>query len=138
MSALKTTLSGYVRYRGREGQISFLLHRVTGLGTLLFLGIHILDTATVYFAPQLYPDAIHLYSTTPFMIGEIILVFCVLYHGANGIRLAISDWFPKLWRIRQERSWAIGTLILAIILWLPAAIIMGYNLLYYNFHLFGG
>ncbi len=37
MSSLKTTLSGYAGYRGREGHYSFLLHRITGLGTALFL-----------------------------------------------------------------------------------------------------
>ncbi len=138
MSALKTTLDGYIRYRGREGQLSFLLHRITGLGTVLFLGIHILDTATVFFIPSLYPHAIEIYSSTPFMIGEIALVFCVIYHGSNGIRLALSDWFPKLWKIRTERTWALFTFILALVLWAPAAGVMFYNLLKYNFHMFGG
>ncbi len=138
MSALRTALDGYVRYRGREGQTSFLLHRITGLGVVLFLGIHILDTATVYFFPSLYPHAMALYGATPFMLGEIVLVFCVIYHGANGLRLALSDWFPKLWKIRTERSWALLTFVLAVILWAPAAGIMGYNLLKYNFHMFGG
>jgi len=59
----KTTLSGYVRYRG-QGHYVFLLHRITGLGTLLFLAIHILDTAVVYFAPAFYADAIAIYRST--------------------------------------------------------------------------
>ncbi len=138
MSTLKTTLDGYVGYRGREGQLSFLLHRITGLGTLLFLSIHILDTATVYFFPNLYAHAIDIYRTAIFSVGEIALVFCVLYHGANGIRITIFDWFPKLWKIRTERQWAIITLIFAIIIWLPTAFIMGRNILIFNFGLFGG
>jgi succinate dehydrogenase / fumarate reductase cytochrome b subunit len=135
---LRTTLIGYVRYRGHQGHLAFLMHRVTGLGTLLFLTIHILDTATVYFFPNLYADAIALYRTTLFGLAEMVLVFCVLYHGANGLRIAFFDWFPKYWTIEIERKWATCTLILAIILWLPAAIIMGRNLLIYNFRLFGG
>ena len=86
----KTTLSGYVRYRG-QGHYVFLLHRITGLGTLLFLAIHILDTAVVYFAPAFYADAIAIYRSTPFMLGEIALVFCVIFHGANGLRIAYFD-----------------------------------------------
>ncbi len=86
MDTLQTSVTGLTRYRGREGQISFILHRLTGLGTLLFLSLHILDTATVYFFPSLYEHAIGLYRTTPLMIGEIILVFCVIYHGVNGDR----------------------------------------------------
>lgn len=138
MSELKTTMTGYVRYRGREGQLSFLLHRLTGLGTLLFLTIHILDTATVYFFPSLYDHAIGVYQTTLFGLGELALVFSVLYHGANGLRIAFFDWFPHLWRIETERKWAIGTLIFTIILWVPMAIIMGRNILIHNYGLLGG
>jgi succinate dehydrogenase / fumarate reductase cytochrome b subunit len=133
MSTLRATLSGSVRYRGREGQLSFILHRLTGLGTLLFLTIHILDTATVYFAPSLYQEAIAIYQSTPFMIGEIILVFAVLFHGANGLRIALFDLFPSLWREPSQRNAFYITLSLAILLWLPAAFIMGRNLVVNNF-----
>ena len=78
MSSLRTTLTGYIGYRGKEGHLSFLLHRVTGLGTALFLTIHILDTSFVFFFPQLYQHAIDLYRSTLFGIAEIGLIFCVL------------------------------------------------------------
>src|SRR3990172_3439538 len=91
MDTLQTNVAGLATYRGREGQISFILHRLTGLGTLLFLSLHILDTATVYFIPSLYEHAIDLYRSTPFMLGEIILVFSIIYHGVNGAPMAIFD-----------------------------------------------
>ena len=138
MSALKTTLSGYVGYHGREGQLSFLLHRLTGIGTLLFLSIHILDTATVYFFPNLYAHAIALYRTVPFEVGELGLVFSVLYHGSNGLRIAFFDLFPKYWKKEYSRNGVWITLIIAVILWLPLAGIMGFNILKYNFGMFGG
>ena len=53
MSGLWLTVQQAVFYRGREGQLSFLARRLAGLGTLLFLAVHILDTATVYFVPSL-------------------------------------------------------------------------------------
>jgi succinate dehydrogenase cytochrome b subunit len=133
MSTLMATLTGSLRYRGREGQLSFLLHRLTGLGTLLFLTIHILDTATVYFAPALYKDAIDIYRSTPFMIGEIILVFAVLFHGSNGLRIALFDLFPTLWQDRSQRNAFYTTLVISIVLWLPAAFLMGRNMILYNF-----
>lgn len=138
MSSIKTTLSGYVKYRGREGQLSFLLHRITGLGTLLFLTIHILDTSAVFFFPSLYEHGIALYRTTIMSLGEMVLVFCVLYHGVNGVRIAFFDWFPNLWNIASARKWALLTLIIAVLLWLPAAIIMGRNILIYNYGMLGG
>jgi succinate dehydrogenase / fumarate reductase cytochrome b subunit len=133
MSTLMATLTGTLRYRGREGQLSFILHRLTGLGTLLFLSIHILDTATVYFAPGLYQHAIAIYRATPFMIGEIILVFAVLFHGANGLRIALFDLFPSLWQDRSQRNAFYTTLLISIGLWLPAAFVMGRNMILNNF-----
>ena len=136
MEVVKLNLLGLARYRGREGQLSFLLHRLTGLGTLLFLTIHILDTATVYFFPQLYEHAIDLYRTTPLMIGEIILVFSVIYHGVNGLRIAVFDlFFPGMWNISVQRKTAVWTLAIAIVLWLPALFLMGRALLVHNFGL---
>ena len=138
MSSIKTTVGGYLRYRGREGQWSFILHRLTGLGVLLFLAVHILDTATVYFAPALYEHAIAIYRTTLFGIAEMGLVFAVLYHGTNGIRIAIFDWFPHLWTIERQRKAATATLIFAVVLWLPLMYIMARNILIHNFGMFGG
>ncbi|MBP7786715.1 MAG: hypothetical protein KA046_02415, partial [Longilinea sp.] len=126
-------------YRGREGHWTFLLHRITGLGTGLFLTIHILDIAFVYFAPRLFLDVIELYQTTLFGIGEIFLVFCVFYHGLNGLRIAYFDMFkPRSWSREIQTKSSRILLILAIALWLPAAAWMIRNLLIHNFGLLGG
>jgi succinate dehydrogenase / fumarate reductase cytochrome b subunit len=133
MDVVRTNVTGLTKYRGREGQISFLLHRLTGLGTLLFLAIHILDTSTVYFFPSLYEHAIELYRSTPLMLGEIILVFCVIYHGINGLRIAIFDlFFPDKWTIEIQPKVALWSLILAIVLWLPAAFLMARAIITHN------
>jgi succinate dehydrogenase / fumarate reductase cytochrome b subunit len=132
MTSLRVPLEGSLTYRGREGQWAYWLHRLTGLGTLLFLTIHILDTSTVYFAPDLYQHAIAIYRMTPFMLGEIVLVFCVLYHGVNGLRVALFDLRPSLWREDRQRTsfwWVLG---LSIALWLPAAFLMGRSLIEHN------
>jgi succinate dehydrogenase / fumarate reductase cytochrome b subunit len=139
MDVVKLNVTGLATYRGREGHLSFLLHRLTGLGTLLFLTVHILDTATVFFFPNLYNHAIELYRSTPMMLGEIALVFSVIYHGVNGARIALFDlFFPGRWNIQTQRRTAVWVLVIAVALWLPAAFIMGRNILVYNFGLFGG
>jgi succinate dehydrogenase / fumarate reductase, cytochrome b subunit len=137
MSAIKTTLTGYLGYRGREGHWSFLLHRITGLGTGLFLTLHIIDTALVYFAPSLYQDVINLYRSTLFSLGEIALMFCVFFHGVNGLRVAYYDLFaPKNWSIPTQRKASLWTLIISLVLWVPAGGWMFYNMLYFNYGLF--
>lgn len=133
MSTLRVPLEGSLTYRGREGQWAYLLHRITGLGTLLFLAVHILDTSTVYFFPSLYEHAIDLYRSTLFMLGEIVLVFCVLYHGVNGLRVAVFDLKPAWWNESRQRSSFWWTLGLSLLLWLPAAFLMGRSLVIHNF-----
>ena len=136
MQTIRTTLFGLTTYRGRMGHFSFIFHRLTGLGTLLFLTVHILDTATVYFFPSLYQHAIDIYRSTPFMLGEIVLVFCVIYHGVNGARIALFDLFaPQRWQASMQSKSAVITLVIAILLWLPAAFIMARSLLINNFGL---
>ncbi len=138
MSSLKVTMGGYARYRGREGQLSFILHRLSGLGTLLFLTVHILDTSTVYFFPNLYQHAIDLYRTTLAGVGEMMLVAAVLFHGVNGLRITLFDWRPQMWSIETERKSVLLSILLSFLLWLPVAYIMGRNILMHNFGLFGG
>jgi len=139
MSTLKTTATGYVGYRGREGHYAFLLHRITGLGTVLFLVIHIIDIALVYFYPAGFLDALSVYQTTLFGIGEIALVFCVFFHGINGLRIAVSDMFmPKNWSIENARKTTRLTLIATLVLWLPSTFIMVRNILIHNYGMFGG
>lgn len=138
-SSLKTTLRGYVGYRGKEGHWSFLLHRITGLGVLLFLAIHIIDTSFVYFAPQLYDDVINIYRTTLFGLGEVGLIFSLFFHGINGLRIAFLDIFkPTDWTIERERRSALISLIITLVLFVPSAVWMLRNLFMHNYGLFGG
>lgn len=123
-------MKGLVTYQGGVGQLSFILHRLTGIGILLFLVIHVMDTSTVFFFPGLYADAINIYRSVPFMIGEIFLVFSVIYHGVNGARIATFDLFlVKKLELKMEASTVLVTLLLSILLWLPAAFIMSRNIL---------
>ncbi|HJX41531.1 MAG TPA: succinate dehydrogenase, cytochrome b556 subunit, partial [Anaerolineales bacterium] len=125
MTMLNATLEGGLRYRGREGQWAYVFNRVSGLATLLFLTLHILDTATVYFIPQGYETLVDIYRSTPVMISEIMLVAAVLYHGLNGYRVIYFDLKPDRWNARNSARWFWGVCAGAFLLWLPAAYFMG-------------
>ena len=134
---IKTTLAGYANYKG-YGLLAFLLHRITGLGTLFFLTIHVLTTSSVYFYPQGYNKIIGIFRWPPVMFAEIILVFCVIYHGVNGLRIAYLDLFkPDLWKKASAKKSVIYTLMIAIVLWIPPAAVMGYNMFHFGLSLFG-
>lgn len=123
MSTLILTAREALRYKGKEGQLAWIGHRLAGLGTLLFFVIHVVDTSWVYFWPQGYSHAIDLYRSWPFQIGELFLVLAVMYHGLNGLRVALMDWKPALWQ--YQRQMTLGVFGLTALLYAPAFIIMG-------------
>jgi succinate dehydrogenase / fumarate reductase cytochrome b subunit len=81
-------------YRGREGQWSWIAHRVTGVGILLFLFAHVVDTALVGWGPDAYNRVIEVYHHPIVQIMELGLVGAVIYHALNGIRIMIVDFWP--------------------------------------------
>lgn len=134
---INITLPGYTKYKGK-GFHAFILHRISGLGTILFLTLHITTTATVFFAPQWYDVLVEIFRNPIIMIAEIILAFFVIYHGVNGLRIAYVDLIqPDLWKKKPTSKLMSAVFIVTFLLWLPAAGILGYNLLKYGFNLFG-
>jgi succinate dehydrogenase / fumarate reductase cytochrome b subunit len=127
MSTLVTTIRDAFRYRGKEGQLAWIGHRLAGLGTLLFFLIHVVDTSFVFFWPNGYEHAIALYRSAPFLIGELFLLLAVIYHGVNGLRIALMDWRPQLWR--HQRVMALGAFVLVAALYIPVFIIMAGHIL---------
>lgn len=131
MTSLVTTLTETLRYRGAIGQWSWVLHRITGLGVVLFLTLHVVDTSWAYFYPDLYAKAIAVYQTPLFTIGEFVLIACVVYHALNGLRIGIFDARPELWKHQAKAAQAVilGTILLLI----PVFILMfGHVLDHYN------
>ncbi len=109
-------------YRGGSGQAAWLLHRLTGLGVLLFLIFHILDTALVLFGAELYDKVIRIYTHPLFRVGEVGLAAAVLYHALNGIRITILDFWPELSSKHRELFYAV--VVLFVLLFLPSAYLM--------------
>ncbi len=112
--------------RSQTGAWAWLLHRVTGVGVLLFLLAHIVDTALIGFGPAAYEHALGLYRMPVFKVGEILLVFAVIYHSVNGVRVILVDFWEAGTKYHKQLFWAsvAGTAVLFI----PAAIIMGSRL----------
>jgi succinate dehydrogenase / fumarate reductase, cytochrome b subunit len=131
VSSLITTLTETLRYRGAIGQWSWVLHRLSGLGVVAFLLIHVIDTSWAVFYPKLYEEAIAVYQTPIFTFGEFILVACVVYHAYNGIRIIILDYRPRLWRYQQKL--AVYVLAATAVTLIPVFFLMfGHVLDYYN------
>ena len=109
-------------YRGGTGQWSWVLHRFTGVAVLVFLCLHILDTALVVVGPELYNRIIALYRLPLFGLMEIGLFAAVLYHALNGVRITLIDVWTDLTRFHQ-RLFQVQMLLFVIIM-VPVALVM--------------
>lgn len=121
-STLKLTLREAIRYRGLWGQWSWIGHRLSGLGILFFLIIHVWDTANATFWPEAYSYTVEIFKWFPFSVMEIGLMAAVLFHAFNGIRITLLDFKPDWWK--YQRQSAIAVWVLFFIVFTPIALFM--------------
>jgi succinate dehydrogenase / fumarate reductase cytochrome b subunit len=106
-------------YRGQSGHWSWLLHRITGLGVLLFLLVHIVDITLIGFGPKVYNDSIAIFSLPFVRVVSLALIASVLYHAFNGVRIIIVDFWPNGYK--YQRALFYTALALSIICFIPMA-----------------
>ncbi len=115
-------LRDYLAYKGGAGQWAWILHRLTGVGVLVFLLVHIVDTAFLGWGPELYNKAMAFYRMPVFRVGEVFLAGSVLFHALNGVRIIIIDFWPEA--TVSHRRWVYAVGIAFAVLFVPAAIVM--------------
>ncbi len=109
-------------YRGREGMISWALHRLTGLGVLMFLLIHIADIYVIGYGPEEFDSLLFIYHSLGFRLLEVMLVAALYYHAINGVRIILIDfWDGGVLIQRKLFYWGIAIFFLTFI---PTAILM--------------
>jgi succinate dehydrogenase / fumarate reductase cytochrome b subunit len=82
-------------YRGKSGQWAFILHRVTGLLVFMFLLLHIVDVSLINFHGGKTYDQVHqLYGNILLRLFEVGLLFGLVFHALNGLRIIMVDFFP--------------------------------------------
>ncbi len=118
--------SWWAVYRGQSGQWAQLLHRITGLGVVLFLLTHIIDTALLGWGPDVYNAVAGFWTNPVFMVFELALAGAVIYHAINGIRVTIIDFWDKGSLYQEQLFWA--TLAITLVLFIPTAYAMLSNL----------
>ena len=81
-------------YRVSWAQLAWFGHRASGLGVLFFLFLHIVETSTVLFGPEVYDFTQTFYANLPAKVGEVLLMAALVYHSLNGLRVIVMDFWP--------------------------------------------
>jgi len=106
-------------YKGQSGMWAWLLHRVTGVGILLFLLIHIVDISLLGFGPAVYDDGIRLFDFWIARLLSLALIAAVLFHAFNGIRVMLIDFLSK--GVHYQKIMFYIVLALAVVCFIPMA-----------------
>jgi succinate dehydrogenase / fumarate reductase cytochrome b subunit len=93
------SLATALRYKGQGPMLTFILHRIGGLGMAIFITTHILAS---YLGGDSGVLVNKIYENWAF---QIFIFFCVLFHAINGLRITILDLFPKLLIHQREAIW---------------------------------
>ena len=117
-------LRSWLSYRGGSGYWLWALHRATGIGVLLFLALHIVDIFLLAFGPTAFEHLLVLYTSPAGRLMEIFLLFGVLFHAVNGLRIIVQDFFTKSWESRRHDRLIVVQLVVFLLIFLPAAWIM--------------
>lgn len=88
-----------LRYQGKGPMLTYILHRIGGLGIVVFVSIHILSSflgGTV---------GVLLNTIYEHWLFQLVIFFCALFHAVNGLRIVILDLWPKLIEHQREAIW---------------------------------
>jgi succinate dehydrogenase / fumarate reductase cytochrome b subunit len=107
-------------YRLFTGSLAYVLHRVTGLGLIIFLFFHIISITKANHTPEAYDLMIRRMQEPDFKLGELCLYAALLFHGLNGMRIVWVDFVAK--RTTQHKRIFVGLAALVCALLVAGAI----------------
>jgi succinate dehydrogenase / fumarate reductase cytochrome b subunit len=108
-------------YRGKSGQWAFIGHRVSGFLVFFFLLLHIIDVSLAN-NPRLYDEVHAVYGNVLLRAFEVGLLFALLFHSLNGLRVVIIDFFPGA--VPRERALLVGVVTLTVLAGVPGAVVI--------------
>ena len=114
---------------GRYGmeRYAFTLHRLTGLGILLYFIMHIFVTGSRIWGEEAWEATMHAMEGPFFKFGEFLVFIAVVFHAINGLRLVLAELgmllgkpqrpiFPYVNAVRRHRPVFIVMMIAALVI----------------------
>lgn len=92
-----------LRYKGGGPMVAWILHRISGLGMIIFISLHVLAS---FFTQEMGSDwAIFINIIYESVFFQLFIYFSVLFHALNGMRIIILDLWPRMIRYQREVTW---------------------------------
>ena len=98
------------------GKLAFMLHRLSGLGLVAYLYLHLVLLNKLRQGPQAWDSFLQLMRSPLVLFLDAILLFGILIHGLNGLRLVLVGYGLFL-RWQRLLFWLALVLALALTIW---------------------
>lgn len=113
-------VAGWFDPRGRRlGGWAFILNRVTGIGIVVYLYLHLGVLSLLARGPEAWDAFIALALSPLFLFFDVVLLAGLLIHGLNGIRVTLTGFGLVL---DSQKALFVALMILAAIVLLIGAI----------------
>ncbi|MCG0277798.1 MAG: hypothetical protein L5656_04625 [Thermanaeromonas sp.] len=116
-------------YGGNYGIERYLytLHRISGLGLILYLLMHIYVTAARIYGAAAWEQTMAFLYGPAFKLGEYLLIAGAIFHAANGLWLIIIELgmcigkpqrqeYPYVPSVKKQRPLMVALMLLAAVL----------------------
>jgi succinate dehydrogenase / fumarate reductase, cytochrome b subunit len=87
------------------GMLAFMLHRISGIGLVAYLFLHLALLSQLRQGPQVWSAFLQIMRSPVVLFLDAVLLFGVLIHGLNGLRLTLVG-FGVLLRYQKQLFWA--------------------------------
>lgn len=87
---------------------------------MLFLLLHITDIFLVTLGADVFNATLFIYRAAPFRVLEVFLIFGVLFHAVNGLRVILLDFWPRMGRYQHVMVWIESVIVVAV--FIPGAV----------------
>ena len=122
--ARRRGIAGWFDPRGRRlGGWAFALNRLSGLGVLLYLYLHLFILSTLVRGPEAWDAFVAIALNPLVLVMDVVLLAGLLLHGLNGIRVTLVG--LGLVANRQKAMFVALMVIAALVLVVGAVRIYG-------------
>ncbi len=114
---------------GRYGaeRYAYAVHRLTGLGILIYFLMHIFVTGSRVGGPEQWNSAMAFFDSPVFKVGEFMVFLAFAYHALNGIRLILVELgfmvgkpglpsYPYSYSTLRQRPLFVAVMVIALVL----------------------
>ena len=115
-------------YAGRYSfeRYLYLGHRLSGLGLIAYMSLHIIETANRIRGEEAWQGLMALFASPPFRVIEYLLFVMAIFHAMNGIRLLLVELgfflgkpkepvYPYSTSVLRHRPLTYGVMILMVV-----------------------